>query len=346
MNGANTRGHTWAIVLAAGSGTRLSSLTRDDSGNTVPKQFCSLDGGPSLLEQALARARSVAARDRITVIVSPAHVSHWKLALSDLADGNIIVQPQDRGTAVGILLPILCILARDPEARILILPSDHHFADESILENALRLAVDDVSHHRVGVVLLGIDADEPDPELGYIMPHAGDRNRLRAVHRFVEKPALEEARRLCREGALWNSFILVGRGQNLIELYRRRHPQLVQALQAIRLHDYAQLLQAYDELPVVDFSRHIAADQAQQLSVMAVPRCGWNDIGTPHRLAQTLARVVRAHGVRASAPRAAQEQSTTGSVVLSERFERLHRRDALQAHGRLSGAMSSALRPA
>lgn len=288
--------------------------------------------------------------DRITAIVSPAHVRYWKPALSELADGNTIVQPHDRGTAVGILLPLLCILARDPEARIVILPSDHHFADESIPANALRLANEDVDHHRVGVVLLGIDADEPDPELGYIIPRAGDRTRLRAVHRFVEKPAIEEARRLCREGALWNSFILVSRAQSLLELYRRRRPDLVQALQAIRRHDYAQLLQAYDELPEVDFSRHIAADQAQRLSVMAVPRCGWNDIGTPHRLAQTLARGVQARGVQASdvqasAARAAQE-STTHSVILSERFERLHSRDALQARDRLSGTMSSALRPA
>jgi mannose-1-phosphate guanylyltransferase len=329
MNGASTRGQTWAIVLAAGSGTRLSSLTRDDSGNTVPKQFCSLHGGPPLIEQALARARSVVSRDRTMAIVSPAHVRYWKPALRELADGNIVVQPHDRGTAVGILLPLLCILERDPEARVLILPSDHHFADESIIENALRLAIDDVSHHRAGVVLLGIDAEEPDPELGYIVPRAGDRTTLRTVHRFVEKPAIEEARQLCREGALWNSFILVSHAHSLVELYRRRHPQLVKSLQGIQLHDYAQLLQAYDELPNVDFSRHIAADQAQRLTVMAVPRCGWNDIGTPHRLAQTL---VRATGVQASAPRAAQEL-TTGSIILSEQFERLHRRGQLQAHG-------------
>lgn len=340
MNGANSRGHTWAIVLAAGSGTRLSSITRDDSGKPVPKQFCSLHGGPSLIEQALARARSVVSRDRIMAIVSPSHVRYWKPALGELADGNIVVQPHDRGTAVGILLPTLCILARDPQARIVILPSDHHFANESILENALRLAIDNVGHHRSGVVLLGIEADEPDPELGYILPHASDRTRLRAVHRFVEKPAIEEARRLCREGALWNCFILVSRAQSLVELYRHRHPQLVKSLQAIRLNDYAQLLQAYHELPEVDFSRHIAADQAQRLSVMAVPRCGWNDIGTLHRLGQTLAR-----GMQASAPSTAQE-SMTGSVVLSERFERLASRDAHQAHGRFSGAISSAFRQA
>jgi mannose-1-phosphate guanylyltransferase len=341
MNGASTRGHTWAIVLAAGSGTRLSSLTRDDSGNAVPKQFCSLHGGPLLIEQALARARAVVSRDRIMAIVSPAHVRYWKPALSELAEGNIIVQPHDRGTAVGILLPILCILARDPEAHIIILPSDHHFADESIIENALRLVIDDVSHRRARVVLLGIDADEPDPELGYIIPRAGNRTGLRTVHRFVEKPAIEEARRLCREGALRNSFILVSHAHSLVELYRRRRPHLVNSLQGIRLHDYAQLLQAYDQLPEVDFSRHIAADQAQRLAVMAVPRRGWNDIGTPHRLAQTL---IRASGVQASAPRAAQAL-TTGSVILSEQFERMHRRGPVQMHGSLSGAMSSSLRP-
>ncbi|WP_457832902.1 hypothetical protein, partial [Staphylococcus aureus] len=52
----------------------------------------------------------------------------------------------------------------------------------------------------------------------------------------------------------------------------------------------AALLRVYRGLPVIDFSRHIAAGQEQQLAVMAVPGCGWNDLGTPHRLAQTLAR--------------------------------------------------------
>ena len=289
-NRKSTQGQTWAIILAAGDGVRLSSLTHDLRGNVVPKQFCSLDGSAPLIWQTLMRAETVVPRERITAVVSPAHVSYWKPVLRDLPSGNIIVQPLNRGTAVGILLPIMNILADDPRASFLILPSDHHVANESVLEQSIRHAIDDIRHHSTGVALLGIEAEEPDPELGYIMPRAGSYTRLHHVHRFVEKPPLDEARRLCSDGALWNSFILVSRGQSLLELYQQRYPEVVCSLQAIELRNYAQLLQVYSELPELDFSRHVATGLEQQLAVMAVPKCGWNDLGTPHRLAKTLAR--------------------------------------------------------
>lgn len=290
MNSSSAQGHIWAIVLAAGEGTRLSSLTRDASGNAVPKQFCSLHGGAALIEETLARAGAVVSKERITAVVSPVHERYWKPALRELQSENIIVQPLNRGTAVGILLPTLHILMRDPAARILILPSDHHVADEATLGKAMRLALEEVRHHPADAALLGIEADEPDPELGYIVPRVGSRTRLGHIHRFVEKPPIEEARRLCSEGALWNSFILAGRAQSLVELYLRRCPKAVQLLQAIELRDYAKLSQVYRELPQIDFSRHIATGQESRLAVVAVPPCGWNDLGTPHRLAQTLAR--------------------------------------------------------
>src|SRR5690242_9273905 len=72
---------TWAIVLAAGDGTRLASLTTDEHGNSVPKQFCSLDGGSSLLDDALHRARHVAPRERVCVIVAEQHRRYWQSAL-------------------------------------------------------------------------------------------------------------------------------------------------------------------------------------------------------------------------------------------------------------------------
>jgi mannose-1-phosphate guanylyltransferase len=68
----------WAIVLAAGAGTRLRSLTDDGAGNAVPKQFCSVSGGESLLAQTLARARSIVDSERIMMIVSAAHAQYWR----------------------------------------------------------------------------------------------------------------------------------------------------------------------------------------------------------------------------------------------------------------------------
>jgi mannose-1-phosphate guanylyltransferase len=79
-----------------------------------------------------------------------------------------VVQPANRGSAIGILLPVPEILDRHPEARVLIPPSDHDFADEAALETAARMALDEIRHHGRGVALPRVAADEPDPVLGRI----------------------------------------------------------------------------------------------------------------------------------------------------------------------------------
>jgi len=135
MNGI---GSDWAVVLAAGEGTRLAALTRDAAGNAVPKQFCSLNGGRALVQEAVERARRVVALDRTCAIVAQQHSQHWRKALRCLPAENIIVQPQNRGTANGVLLCVLSILERDPLARIIFLPADHFVLDESALERSLR----------------------------------------------------------------------------------------------------------------------------------------------------------------------------------------------------------------
>ena len=289
-HGNAEEGRVWAIVLAAGQGTRLRSLTDDGTGQAVPKQYCSVAGGETLLAQTLARARSVVEYERIVMIVSAAHAHYWRSSANELPAGNIIVQPEDRGTGIGILLPALAVLERDPRARLLILPSDHYVADEDVLASAICRALDAISHHRRGVALLGMEADEPDPELGYIVAEAAEHAALRDVRRFVEKPSIEQARRLCEERALWNSFIVVCRAVSLVGLYRSRYPDAVEILQGTDLREATQLADAYRKLPRLDFSSQIAAGQENRLAVMPVGHCGWNDLGTPRRLAQTVAR--------------------------------------------------------
>src|SRR5262249_25694873 len=93
MNGI---GSNWAVVLAAGDGTRLAALTRDAAGNAVPKQFCSLNGGRTLVQEAVERARRIVPLDRTCAIVAQRHSQHWRQALCCLPAENIIVQPQNR----------------------------------------------------------------------------------------------------------------------------------------------------------------------------------------------------------------------------------------------------------
>ena len=68
----------WALILAAGSGTRLSGLTADGMGASVPKQFCSLTGGASLLEETLERTAAIAPRAQTTIVVAAEHRRFWQ----------------------------------------------------------------------------------------------------------------------------------------------------------------------------------------------------------------------------------------------------------------------------
>src|ERR1700733_5838750 len=133
-------GNVGAVVLAAGDETRLESLTTNDRGDVVPKQFCSLRGGQSLLGEALRRCEAVASSHHICVVVASRHRRWWRPLLAEVPAANVIVQPRNRGTANGILLPLLHIMARDPDARIVLLPSDHHLYEEHVLAAALREA--------------------------------------------------------------------------------------------------------------------------------------------------------------------------------------------------------------
>ncbi|HEY0941217.1 MAG TPA: sugar phosphate nucleotidyltransferase [Steroidobacter sp.] len=292
---SSSTGHDWALVLAGGEGSRLHSLTMTASGVAVPKQFCSFGSDASLLHDAMRRAQAVSEAERTCVVVSEHHRLWWEALDLNIPPGNVIQQPRNRGTATGILLPLLEILRRDPDAALLVLPSDHFVRDESLLAPCLRAAILSVRRQPGQIVILGITPDEPDPELGYIVAEDAVATNLRSVSEFVEKPSMAAARVLIARGGVWNSFIFAAHGKTLLDAFEQRSPELVADMrQIISITEpharQAELAELYERAPALDFSRDILQRFPSLLRVLTVPACGWSDLGTPHRVTEALSR--------------------------------------------------------
>ncbi|HEX4498240.1 MAG TPA: sugar phosphate nucleotidyltransferase [Thermoanaerobaculia bacterium] len=286
MNQPEEKG-LWAIVLAAGRGTRLQGITTV-GGEAVPKQFCALRGDVSMLRRALQRAAMLVPEPRIQVVVAAEQRKWWERELEDLAPASVVEQPRDRGTANGVLLPLTAIHRQDPEGMVVLLPADHHVGREWILQAALGQAVAAVHAHPEKVVLLGMTPEETDPEFGWIVPRRNDLpTEPAAVERFREKPDAEEASALIAQGALVNSFVLAARVGTLLSLFERHLPELPALFRRWR-GDAAGLRRLYEHLPTFDFSREILEPSVDRLAVVSVPPCGWSDLGTPARVARCL----------------------------------------------------------
>jgi len=312
------RDHRWAIVLAGGNGTRLGSLTRDERGCIVPKQFCSLLGdrslpGRSLLGDAMLRAAALAPEQQILVVVTSEHEEYWRREFGN-DSSQLVVQSQNRGTTAGVLLPLLTVMQRDPGAVVTLLPSDHFVADEWTLAEALRAARRAAVAEPNRVILLGIEPDSVETDYGWILPEraVGPQCDTTAatlpITAFVEKPDRATATALWARGAVWNSFLVVAQAAAMLELYRRRLPAMLRAFATAHDTSPSDLSSLYAHMNASDFSRHVLAGSAQQLGVRIAPACGWTDLGTPERVARCLATM----GPHGSGPRTGTQQNLAG----------------------------------
>lgn len=247
-----------------------------------------------MLRWAFDRAKRLTRPARIVTVVAKHHREWW----DDLAPGALIagmmVQPVNRGTGAGILLPLLRVLRRSRDAVVAILPADQYVADEKTLASSLHRAVSVVEQGR-RVVLLGMAPWGPEPDYGWIVGGEAEEDGTRRVVSFVEKPGPRAARELYRSGASVSSFMLVARGRALLTLFQSSAPALLDALARVpedrvteEWPEPAALDRVYGQLPQIDFSRDVLQPSATHLRVLAVPPCGWTDLGTPDRLERWL----------------------------------------------------------
>jgi mannose-1-phosphate guanylyltransferase len=300
---ADSADNLWAIVLAGGEGRRLAPVTRLLYGCDLPKQFAFLDGDRSLLQQTMERIRPLVPPHRTIVVVSKDRRQMAEVQLGRYRGVQIVSQPANAGTGPGVLLPLSLVKAQCPKAMVLVTPSDHHIPVPARFLSAARLAATTVQHAPSGLVVLGAEADQPDADLGWIVPDDPVvTSEVDLVGLFVEKPPAGVARALYRKGGLWNTMVVLGTVESFWRQAGRHMPaqialfnRYVDELAKSDGHPGATadglLTQLYRSMRRADFSRSVL-QRARGTAVVKLKGSGWCDCGTPQRLLACLGEAI------------------------------------------------------
>lgn len=273
------------IILAGGSGTRLWPVSR----KSYPKQFSRLIGDTSLFQQT---ARRVDGSDDQLVFSRPTVITNndfrfivtEQLAEIGIDPGAIFLEPDGRNTAPAILAMALFLDKQDPDATMLVLPSDHLLPDPANFRTAVLQGI--AAAQSGQMVTFGVRPDRPETGYGYLELPIDDAggNHARTLQSFVEKPDRSRAESMLERGNfLWNAGIFLFRVSDLLDSFTRHAPEMIDPVKQavdqgeVDLGFFRLAPEAWAEVPENSIDYAIM-ERAENLSV--VPLSGeWTDLG-------------------------------------------------------------------
>ncbi|HUF56311.1 MAG TPA: mannose-1-phosphate guanylyltransferase/mannose-6-phosphate isomerase [Thermohalobaculum sp.] len=268
------------VVLCGGSGTRLWPVSR----RSRPKQFTALLGGETLLQRTVGRVRGRGFADPLMMTHSDFRfVVAEQLAEAGVNPGRIVIEPAVRNTAPAVAMAARLAAAANPDAVLLVLPSDHVIADEDAFLRALFPAVE--AARGGAFVTFGIRPDRPETGYGYIELGGPPGEGAQPFVRFVEKPDLAAAEEMAASGRfLWNSGMFAFPAGPLLAAFEEHAPEVARATaEALAgARDDLDFLrpgaEAYAASP--DISIDYAIMERAGGGVVVPVDCGWNDLGS------------------------------------------------------------------
>lgn len=267
------------VILCGGSGTRLWPLSR----KSFPKQFVPLTGEKTLFQHSVLR--TIGPDFRAPIVITHADfrfVVTEQLAAIGVEPAAILIEPEGRNTAPAVLVASLQALALDPDAVVLLAPSDHVVPDVAAFQTAIRLGLEPAG--RGQIVTFGITPTYPETGYGYLELDAPAKGGAADLRRFVEKPDHAQAEAMLATGRfLWNAGIFLARGTVLRDAFQTHIPEMVPPVTAALTQAQSDLTflrldpAAWAKVPEISVD-HAVMERSSNLSVIPFV-AGWSDLG-------------------------------------------------------------------
>ncbi|MCB0823421.1 MAG: mannose-1-phosphate guanylyltransferase [Bacteroidales bacterium] len=214
------RNNNYCVIMAGGIGARFWPMSR----TSHPKQFIDILGtGRTLIQQTFDRFLPTCPKENIYIVTNDIYKQMILDQLPELTPDQVLCEPMRRNTAPAIAYAAYKIMDKNPEANLVVAPSDHIILKEDNFTEIITTALD-AAENNDWLLTLGIKPSRPDTGYGYIQfnddtPYDADKH-LHTVKTFTEKPNLELAKTFLESGDfLWNSGIFVWSGKSILKAF-------------------------------------------------------------------------------------------------------------------------------
>ncbi len=268
----------WCVIMAGGVGTRFWPQSRQH----CPKQFLDILGtGKSFIRHTFERFLPLVPAERFLVVTQERYREQVLTHLPELSPDRVLCEPIGRNTAPCIAYAAYSLLTRDPEARMIVTPSDHLILNEAPFRAIIGECLDFIDHHDA-LMTVGIRPTRPETGYGYIQ--VSDSNSISKVKSFTEKPNLELAQTFVQCGEFfWNSGIFIWKARDIVAALEQHQPEIATLFRAATpaygtAEESVAIERIYAECRGISIDYGVM-EKAHNTYV----RCGdfgWSDIGT------------------------------------------------------------------
>ncbi|QNK64716.1 mannose-1-phosphate guanylyltransferase [Pedobacter sp. PAMC26386] len=274
------KNNNFALIMAGGVGSRFWPKSR----NAYPKQFLDILGiGQSLLQLTYNRFLKLFPAENIYIVTNSQYSEIIIDQLKGISSAQLICEPSRNNTAPCIAYASFKLNSINPEANIVVAPSDHFILHEDIFIEKIKQALNYTEKHEA-LVTLGISPTRPDTGYGYIKYETAEKEGLHKVIQFTEKPSLDKAKEFLKAGDyLWNAGIFIWKVSSILKGLKEHAEPIYNLFQSGN-----EVYNTPEEQSFIDEnypkSPNISIDYAimeQAKNVFTIPAdFGWSDLGT------------------------------------------------------------------